>query len=275
MENKILKAYENLEFLNSHDARPIRVLCELIESSVRLEKENISNTLVFFGSARSKPSHEAGNDLEKLIGSLPVPERCNDEQKKQLQKAKSLVALSPYYDAAVELSQKLSTWSKENFSPDNQFHICSGGGPGMMEAANKGAHQANAKSVALGISLPFEQGVNQFATPELAFEFHYFFIRKFYFLYHAKAVVAFPGGFGTMDELFEVLTLIQTKKIGKKIPIYLYGKDFWSKLIDFKQFVEFGVISPEDLELFQMVDAVDEAFELITTDLKRMNPERE
>jgi len=272
MENKILKAYENLEFLNSHEARPIRVLCELVESSVRLEKENISNTVVFFGSARSKSSHEAGNDLEKLVGTLPIPERRTEEQKKQLQKAESLAALSPYYDAAVDLSQKLSTWSKENFPPDNQFHICSGGGPGMMEAANKGAHQANAKSVALGISLPFEQGVNQFATPELAFEFHYFFIRKFYFLYHAKAVVAFPGGFGTMDELFEVLTLIQTKKIGKRIPIYLYGKDFWSKLIDFKQFVEFGVISPEDLELFQIVDAVDEAFELITADLQRMNP---
>ena len=272
MDNKIFKAYENLEFLNSHDARPIRVLCELVESSVRLEKENISNTLVFFGSARSKPSHEASNDLEKLIAALPALEQRTEEQKKQLQKAESLAALSPYYDATVALSQKLSIWSVENFAPDNQFHICSGGGPGMMEAANKGAHQANAKSVALGISLPFEQGVNQFATPELAFEFHYFFIRKFYFLYHAKAVVAFPGGFGTMDELFEVLTLIQTKKIGKRIPIYLYGKDFWSKLIDFKQFVKFGVISPEDLELFQMVDEVDEAFELITADLQRMNP---
>ena len=274
MDNMIFKAYENLEFLNSHDARPIRVLCELVESSVRLEKENISNTLVFFGSARSKPSHEADNDLQKLMAALPAPEQRTRKQKKQLQKAESLAALSPYYDAAVTLSQKLSTWSMENFALDNQFHICSGGGPGMMEAANKGAYQANAKSVALGISLPFEQGVNQFATPELAFEFHYFFIRKFYFLYHAKAVVAFPGGFGTMDELFEVLTLIQTKKIGKRIPIYLYGKDFWSKLIDFKQFVKFGVISSEDLKLFQMVDEVDEAFELITTDLKRMNPLR-
>tara|TARA_B100001248_G_scaffold260668_1_gene249548 strand:- start:1192 stop:2010 length:819 start_codon:yes stop_codon:yes gene_type:complete len=271
MENTLFKAYENLEFLNSHDARPIRVLCELVESSVRLEKENISNTIVFFGSARSKPSYEAGDDLDNLFGSLPEPEHRTEEQKKQLQKAESLAALSPYYDDAVALSQKLSTWSKESFSPNNQFHICSGGGPGMMEAANKGASQANAKSVALGISLPFEQGVNEFATPELAFEFHYFFIRKFYFLYHAKAVVAFPGGFGTMDELFEVLTLIQTKKIGKRIPIYLYGKDFWSKLIDFKQFVEFGVISPEDLELFKMVDEVDEAFELITADLQRTN----
>tara|TARA_B100000886_G_scaffold264867_1_gene189300 strand:+ start:3228 stop:4046 length:819 start_codon:yes stop_codon:yes gene_type:complete len=271
MENKLFKAYENLEFLNSHDARPIRVLCELVESSVRLEKENISNTVVFFGSARSKSSHAAGNDLDKLIGSLPKPEQRTEEQKKQLQKAESLAALSPYYDDAASLSHKLSTWSKESFSPDNQFHICSGGGPGMMEAANKGAHQANAKSVALGISLPFEQGVNKFATPELAFEFHYFFIRKFYFLYHAKAVVAFPGGFGTMDELFEVLTLIQTKKIGKRIPVYLYGTDFWSKLIDFKQFLEFGVISPEDLELFKMVDEVDEAFELITADLQRTN----
>ena len=272
MDNKIFKAYENLEFLNSHDARPIRVLCELVETSVRLENQNISNTIVFFGSARSKSSGETGNDLKKLIAALPAPSQRTKEQKKQFQKAESLTVMSRYYDEAVLLSQKLSTWSMENFALDNQFHICSGGGPGMMEAANKGAYQANAKSVALGISLPFEQGVNQFATPALAFEFHYFFIRKFYFLYHAKAVVAFPGGFGTIDELFEVLTLIQTKKIGKRIPIYLYGKDFWSKLIDFKQFVKFGVISSEDLKLFQMVDEVDEAFELITTDLKRMNP---
>ena len=139
----------------------------------------------------------------------------------------------------------------------------------MMEAANKGAHQAGGKSVALGISLPFEQGVNEFASPELSFEFHYFFVRKFFFLYHAKALVVFPGGFGTMDELFETLPLIQTKKLGKPIPILLYGKDFWDGLINFEKYVEWGVISPKDLELFQVVDDVSTAFDLVVEGLER------
>ena len=137
----------------------------------------------------------------------------------------------------------------------------------MMEAANKGASEVNGKSVALGISLPFEQGVNSYATPELSFEFHYFFIRKFYFLYHAKAVIVFPGGFGTMDELFETLTLIQTKKLNKQMPIILYGKEFWEDLINFEQFIKWGVISPKDVELFKIVDDVNDAFSIITSNL--------
>jgi uncharacterized protein (TIGR00730 family) len=137
----------------------------------------------------------------------------------------------------------------------------------MMEAANKGASKVNGKSVALGISLPFEQGVNSYATPELSFEFHYFFLRKFYFLYHAKAVIVFPGGFGTMDELFETLTLIQTKKLNKQMPIILYGKEFWEDLINFEQFIKWGVISPKDVELFKIVDDVNDAFSIITSNL--------
>ena len=138
----------------------------------------------------------------------------------------------------------------------------------MMEAANRGAHKASTESIALGISLPFEQGVNQYASPELSFEFHYFFIRKFYFLYHAKAVVVFPGGFGTMDELFETLTLIQTGKLQKKVPIYLIGRDFWEGLINFNNFVEWGVISADDLSLFKIIDDTDDAYETITRDLE-------
>ena len=137
----------------------------------------------------------------------------------------------------------------------------------MMEAANKGASKVNGKSVALGISLPFEQGVNSYATPELSFEFHYFFLRKFYFLYHAKAVIVFPGGFGTMDELFETLTLIQTKKLNKQMPIILYGKEFWEDLINFEQFIKWGVISPKDVDLFKIVDDVNDAFSIITSNL--------
>jgi uncharacterized protein (TIGR00730 family) len=141
----------------------------------------------------------------------------------------------------------------------------------MMEAANKGAAEANGKSVALGISLPFEQGVNEYATPELSFEFHYFFLRKFYFLYHAKAIVVFPGGFGTMDELFETLTLIQTKKLDKKMPIILYGREFWDGLINFEHFIKWGVISSKDVELFKIVDNVDDAFASITSSLKQIS----
>lgn len=137
-----------------------------------------------------------------------------------------------------------------------------------MEAANRGAKEADSKSIALGISLPFEQGVNEYASPELSFEFHYFFIRKFYFLYHAKAVFVFPGGFGTMDELFETLTLIQTNKLEKKMPIYLFGREFWDGLINFEHFVDWGVISPDDINLFKIVDSVEEAYESLLHDLK-------
>jgi uncharacterized protein (TIGR00730 family) len=268
MDKKICKAYENLGFLHSHEARPIRVLCELIEPGKKLQDQKVENTIVFFGSARSKSAKQAERTLSDLKAEYPEESKQTKGQKALLQKAESLALLSKYYDQAEELAKKLSQWSYKNFPEDKRVYVCSGGGPGMMEAANKGANEAGSKSVALGISLPFEQGVNQFATPELSFEFHYFFIRKFYFLYHAKTVIVFPGGFGTMDELFEVLTLIQTKKVSKDIKIYLYGKDFWEGLINFDQFVKWGVISPEDLNLFQIVDDVGSAYELITSDLQ-------
>ncbi len=268
MDKKICKAYENLGFLHSHEARPIRVLCELIEPGKKLQDQKVENTIVFFGSARSKSAKQAERTLSDLKAEYPEESKQTKGQKALLQKAESLALLSKYYDQAEELAKKLSQWSYKNFPEDKRVYVCSGGGPGMMEAANKGANEAGSKSVALGISLPFEQGVNQFATPELSFEFHYFFIRKFYFLYHAKTVIVFPGGFGTMDELFEVLTLIQTKKVSKDIKIYLYGKDFWEGLINFEHFVKWGVISPEDLNLFQIVDDVGSAYELITSDLQ-------
>jgi len=268
MDKKICKAYENLGFLHSHEARPIRVLCELIEPGKKLQDQKVENTIVFFGSARSKSAKQADRILSDLKAKYPEESKQTKDQKALLRKAESQALLSKYYDQAEELAKKLSQWSYKNFPEDKRVYVCSGGGPGMMEAANKGANEAGSKSVALGISLPFEQGVNQFATPELSFEFHYFFIRKFYFLYHAKTVIVFPGGFGTMDELFEVLTLIQTKKVSKDIKIYLYGKDFWEGLINFEHFVKWGVISPEDLNLFQIVDDVGSAYELITSDLQ-------
>ena len=267
MHQKISRAYENLEFLNSKGARSIRVLCELLEPKIKLENEGIENTIVFFGSARSQDLLTAQNKLNELEARLPNEEKRSVDEEIEIEAARRTVLLSRFYDEAVDLSKKLTLWSKGHQEPEKQYVVCSGGGPGMMEAANRGASQAKGKSIGLGISLPFEQGVNSYANEELSFEFHYFFIRKFYFLYHAKAVVVFPGGFGTMDELFEALTLIQTKKLGKKIPIYLYGSEFWEDLINFDQFIKWGVISPKDINLFRIVDGVDESFEQITNDL--------
>ena len=268
MTQKLLKAYSNKEFLNSHEARPIHVQCELIEPEDRLRKEGIENTIVFFGSARSKPLLQAKEELDAFTKQHPNKSEMTDDEMDELNKRKRVVKLSNYYEDAVSLSARLTDWSNQQKSSGNKYYVCSGGGPGMMEAANKGADQANGKSVALGISLPFEQGVNKYATPELSFEFHYFFVRKFYFLYHAKAVIVFPGGFGTMDELFETLTLIQTKKLEKEMPIILYGKAFWEGLINFDQFIEWGVISPKDVNLFEIVDDIDKAFTMITSNLK-------
>ena len=266
MTNNPSKAYDNKEFLNSHDARSIRVLCELLEPESRLSEQGVDNTIVFFGSARPKPLNIAKAELKDFISQLPSSEKRSNDEIEKLSKLESIARLSKYYDDAVDLSRMLTQWSDSN-PVDEKYFICSGGGPGMMEAANKGAKDAGGKSVALGISLPFEQGVNSYADPELSFEFHYFFLRKFYFLYHAKAIVVYPGGFGTMDELFETLTLAQTNKLHKKLPVFLYGKEFWDGLINFDHFIKWGVISPGDVELFQIVDDVDDAFSRITTTL--------
>lgn len=268
MTKKPSKAYSNKEFLNSHEARPIRVQCELIEPDSRLRSQGVENTIVFFGSARSKALKLAKQELSEFINKFPNESEMTYEEIEELEKRKRIVKLSSYYEEAVELSARLTDWSNKKENSENKYYVCSGGGPGMMEAANKGANQVNGKSIALGISLPFEQGVNQYATPELSFEFHYFFVRKFYFLYHAKAVIVFPGGFGTMDELFETLTLIQTKKLDKKMPIILYGKKFWDGLINFDHFVKWGVISHKDVNLFEIVDDIDKAFSVITTNLE-------
>jgi uncharacterized protein (TIGR00730 family) len=268
MNSNITKAYNNKEFLNGKEARPVRVLCELIEPDERLEEQNVENTIVFFGSARPKPLDVADQELKDFEASSRLKTELSDKDKQHLSRLRRIKRLSKYYNDAVILANKVSRWTRETVSPIRNCFICSGGGPGIMEAANRGAYDAGEKSVALGISLPFEQGVNKYATPELSFEFHYFFIRKFYFLYHAKAVFVFPGGFGTMDELFETLTLIQTDKLKKKMPIYLFGREFWEGLINFEQFIEWGVISPDDVSLFKIVDSVDEAYESLVYDLK-------
>ena len=259
-----LKAYKNLDFLNSDPARNIRILCEMTEPGLRFAKQNVEDTIVLFGSARTKPIAIAERELAVIKSAIKDPENLTVEEKRSLQQAECAIKSAPYYDAAVQLSESLTRWSM-SLSKDHQrrFLICSGGGPGIMEAANLGAHNAGGKSVGLGISLPFEQGVNEYIPKELQFEFHYFFVRKYWFVLLAKALVAFPGGFGTMDELFETLTLVQTKKIEEVPPIVLFGSEFWNDVCDFDALVKWGTISSEDVDLFKIVDTVEEAHDYI------------
>ena len=259
-----LKAYKNLDFLNSDPARNIRILCEMTEPGLRFAKQSVEDTIVLFGSARTKPIVVAEKELAVIKSAIKDPENLTVEEKLSIQQAECAIKSAPYYDAAVQLSESLTRWSM-SLSKDHQrrFLICSGGGPGIMEAANLGAHNAGGKSVGLGISLPFEQGVNEYIPKELQFEFHYFFVRKYWFVLLAKALVAFPGGFGTMDELFETLTLVQTKKIEEVPPIVLFGSEFWNDVCDFDALVKWGTISPGDIALFKIVDTVEEAHDYI------------
>ena len=259
-----LKAYKNIDFLNSDPARNIRILCEMTEPGLRFAKQNVEDTIVLFGSARTKPIVIAERELTVIKSAIKDPENLTVEEKRSLQQAECAIKSAPYYDAAVQLSESLTRWSI-SLSKDHQrrFLICSGGGPGIMEAANLGAHNAGGKSIGLGISLPFEQGVNEYIPKELQFEFHYFFMRKYWFVLLAKALVAFPGGFGTMDELFETLTLVQTKKVDEVPPIVLFGSEFWNDVCDFDALVKWGTISPGDIDLFKIVDTVEEAHDYI------------
>lgn len=263
-----LKAYKNLDFLNTEAARNIRVLCEMTEPGLRFAEEGVEDTIVLFGSARIRPMEEAQAKLTELEAELAEVKEPSPAQKRALQQAKSGVKAAPYYEMAVRLSEELTKWSMSLSEKHKaRFIVASGGGPGIMEAANRGAHNVGGKSVGLGISLPFEQGVNEYIPDDLKFEFHYFFVRKYWFVLLAKALVAFPGGFGTLDELFETLTLVQTKKVEKVPPMVLFGSEFWNSVINFDALVEWGTISPEDVELFKIVDTVEDARDYIIEQL--------
>ncbi|HQE83769.1 MAG TPA: LOG family protein [Candidatus Hydrogenedentes bacterium] len=254
------KAYKNLAFLNSPDARTIRVLCEFIEPEMRFERLNIQHTVVFFGSARTMAAREASDRFANAKQALEQANGDVDTLQREFLMAQSAHAMSRYYEDAAALSERLTTWSLSLANPRDRFVVCSGGGPGIMEAANRGAQRAGGDSIGLNISLPHEQFPNPYQTPELAFEFHYFFIRKFWFVHLARAIIAFPGGFGTLDELFELITLLQTGKAANNRCVILYGSDFWKEIVNFDAMVRWGVISPEDLKLFYMFDDVDTAF---------------
>ncbi len=260
-KNNVRKAYHNLSFLNSADARILRILAEYLEPNSRFNKYKILDTIVFFGSARMVSKKQATKEYNAMKNADP---KGTPNFAEKLRKAQQALEMSKYYEDAVDLSKMLTQWSNELGFLENRFTICTGGGPGIMEAANKGAKLGGGYSVGLNISIPFEQFVNKYVTPQLQFEFHYFFMRKFWFAYLAKALIVFPGGFGTMDELFEILTLVQTGKIKKKLLIVVYDEKYWKSLLNFEAMVEFGVISKQDLNLFQFCNTPQEAFKLIT-----------
>lgn len=248
-----LKAFENPEFLNGTTARPLRILAEYLEPESRFETSDVSDTIVFFGSSRVISRDAADQALT----------RAHDEQRNP-DTAERAVAMSRYYEDARELARRLTLWSKGLEDARRRFVICTGGGPGIMEAANRGASEARGMNIGLNISIPSEQHGNPYVTRELGFDFHYFFMRKFWFVYLAKALVVFPGGFGTMDEFFEVMTLIQTGKVHKRMPVVLYGRAFWDRVLNLEVLVEHGMIDARDLDLFLRTDSVEDAFAYIT-----------
>lgn len=269
-------AFENSAFLDSADGRPIRIISEYLEPLARFRREQIQDTVVFFGSARFQGRAEADHELELLENTGSVDPAPSHEQpakagdiaagkatELQLKRAVAAVEMARYYEDARRLAQLLTQWARTIPSRKHRFVVTSGGGPGIMEAANRGAYEAGGKTIGMNILLPFEQRPNPYITPSLNFQFHYFFMRKLWFAYLAKALVVFPGGFGTLDEMFEILTLAQTKKVNKKITVLIYGSDYWKRVFNLEVLVDTGAISPKDLDLFQFADTPQQAFEFL------------
>lgn len=273
-------AYENREFLDSPDGRMIRIMAEYQEPLVRFRRERIADTVVFFGSARFRALDVASQHMQMLdnTGSAtpapaqeqpatPEEQAAGDASQLKMSLAMAAVEMAAYYEDARTLAHMVSTWAKALPGPRHRFVVTSGGGPGIMEAANRGAWEAGAKTIGLNIKLPFEQAPNLYITPELNFEFHYFFMRKYWFAYLAKALVVFPGGFGTMDEMFELLTLAQTNKLTNKVTIIIYGSSYWKSVVNVELLAAKGAIAQKDLELFQFADTPEHAFELLKAGL--------
>jgi hypothetical protein len=263
-----IKAYQDQEFINSPDARTIRILAEYLGPLRQFRREKIKDTIVFFGSARVVPKDQAEKEYRELRLSLRNSLQSQENFAK-LDSAKRKIRLSRYYEDAVELARLITAWSLSLGEKSRRFVVCSGGGPGIMEAANRGSRLAGGKTIGLNISLPFEQLPNPYISEELSFEFHYFFMRKYWFIYLAKALIIFPGGFGTLDELMEVLTLVQTRKINKNMVVLLYGSAYWKEVLDFVALVRWGTISKEDLGLFQFADSAPQAFKIVKEGLEK------
>src|SRR5690348_8210963 len=253
-------AYENPQFLNSPDGRILRIMSEYVEPLARFRHEQIQDTVVFFGSARFPNLADAEKAAHELAPG-------GDSEKRRLSEAGLITAR--YYEDARRMAFLLSEWAASIPARRRRFVVTTGGGPGIMEAANRGAREAGAKTIGLNIRLPFEQYPNPYITPSLNFDFHYFFMRKFWFAYLAKALVIFPGGFGTLDELFEILTLAQTQKLAKKIIVIVYGKEYWSRVLNLEALADAGAISPDDTQLFSFCDSPEEAFECLKDGLTK------
>ncbi len=273
-------AYFNPEFLNSPDGRLLRILSEYQEPLSRFRREKIQDTVVFFGSARFASLPDAQNALtilEKPGSAKPASpdqqpgSKDRDALQAALKRAHAAVEMARYYEEARRLASMLTEWTLTLPGKRHRFVVTSGGGPGIMEAANRGAREAGGKTIGLNIRLPFEQYPNPYITPELNFEFHYFFMRKYWFAYLAKALVVFPGGFGTLDEFFEILTLAQTHKLAKKILVIVYGREYWNRVLNLEALADAGTISPEDVNGFTMVDTPEEAFEVLKEGLTKFH----
>jgi uncharacterized protein (TIGR00730 family) len=263
--------HEDHKFMASTPARPIRILAEYLHPLVQLKKEGIGDTVVMFGSARID-SHETASARYTRLKRLKTGRMSGPNLKVHrmaLREAKSALEMSRYYEEARQLSHKLTTWALSLGPRPRRFVVCSGGGPGIMEAANRGAYEAGGKSIGLSIELPHEQFANPYISPELSFNFHYFFMRKLWFAQTAKALIVFPGGFGTMDELWEMMTLSQTGKMAKHTLILIYGRKYWNDVLNLKAMVRWGTINQVEYDLLQYADNVDEAFELIRAGLEK------
>ena len=260
-------AYQDPQFMESLPARPLRIMAEYLDPLTRLRQQKIADTIVMFGSARISPRDRALAAVKRLQAA-PKKRRGTKEWRTKLRDAKSELEMSHYYEDARELSRRITEWSMTLGTNPRRFVVCSGGGPGIMEAANRGAHEAGGESIGLSIQLPHEQRPNPFITPELNFCFHYFFMRKLWFAQLAKALIVFPGGFGTMDELWEMLTLLQTGKLSSHHLILIYGRKYWNEVLNWKAMVRWGTINQKEFNMLEFADTVDEAFTRVRRDLQ-------
>ncbi|MGH9961870.1 MAG: TIGR00730 family Rossman fold protein, partial [Pyrinomonadaceae bacterium] len=261
------KFYKDAEFMSSPEARSLRILSEYLGPLSRFHREKIKDTIVFFGSARAVPRAQAEAEYQALLQQSETNPLAITQE--VLSQAQTRIVMSQYYEEAVELSRMLTEWSMSLGRKARRFVVCSGGGPGIMEAANRGARLAGGKTIGLNNSLPFEQAPNPYVSEGLSLDFHYFFTRKYWFAYLAKALIVFPGGFGTLDEMMEVLTLIQTAKISKKMVVLLYGSQYWNEVLNFNALVRWGTISAADLKLFEFADTPQQAFTVVRSGLER------
>ncbi len=275
-------AYENHRFMENVEGRPLRILAEYLEPRARFAREKIENTVVFFGSARTLPRDVATENLRKLEAAaqnrgisappsagLPNSQANGQDEANRLKAARMAVEMSRYYEEARELARMITAWSLSLQKGKRFIVVCSGGGPGIMEAANRGAAEAGGVSIGLNIKLPFEQESNPYVTPQLSFLFKYFFMRKLWFAQPSRALIVFPGGFGTFDELFEILTLIETHKLGHHAIVLLYGTDYWRRAVSFEWLLETGTISPDEMTCIRYADTPKQAFDILTRDLRR------